>query len=80
MKKIILLAIVLCFYMVLNAKTGNVQYFFNSPNSAPLNDSTFLPTIYYSEMRFYDTYQYTFIQNNVLATAVNFNEIIITNV
>ena len=61
--------------MFLNAKTGNVQYFFQSSNFIPLTTTAFVPSVYYNEVRFYNNLTYAFYNNGVLLTSINYNEI-----
>ncbi len=61
--------------MFLNAKTGNVHYFFESPNFLPLTSATFIPSVYYNEIRFYEDLTYAFYRNGVQISTLNFNEI-----
>ncbi len=61
--------------MFLNAKTGNVHYFFESPDSTPLDSNNFIPSIYYNEIRFYENLTYSFYKEGLQITNIKFNEI-----
>ena len=63
--------------MFLNAKTGNIHYFFESPNFIPLDSNTFVPSVYYNEVRFYENLTYAFYRNDNRITEINFNEIFV---
>jgi hypothetical protein len=63
--------------MFLNAKTGNVHYFFEDTKYTPLDSASFVPTIYYNEIRFYENLTYAFFRNGTQVTSLNYNEIYI---